>query len=105
MHIQVITFQLQDMSVEAYHGACDSLADTWAQIPGLISKIWLEDVDANTYGGVYTWESREAMEQYLQSELFSGIAASPNFINLTSQDFSIIDAPTRVTRGNVTVPA
>ena len=39
------------------------------------------------------------MVAYLNSELFAGVAGNPNFENAVSKDFSIIEGPTRITRG------
>lgn len=105
MHMLVITFQLDGMPAEAFYGLCNELAPTWAEIPGLISKVWLENAETNTYGGVYTWESCEAMEQFLDSEQFSAIVTHPNFINASVNDYAVTEAPTQVTRGLTAVPA
>lgn len=105
MHMQVITFGLDGLTLSAFHELCDSLAGTWADIPGLVSKVWIENVETNTYGGIYTWESRAAMEAYLQSELFQAVASNPQFSNAASQDFAVIQSPTRITRGLAAVPA
>jgi hypothetical protein len=100
MHIQIINFNLKDLSQEDWNKLCDELAPTWAEIPGLHKKVWLANVETNTYGGVYFWHNREAMETYMKSELFHNIATKPNLVNITSTDFTIIEGPTRVTRGS-----
>jgi quinol monooxygenase YgiN len=105
MHIQIINFQLDGMTEAEDSDLCDSLAPTFATLPGLISKVWLRDAESNTYGGVYTWESREAMERYLNSELFNAVATHPNVVNASSRTFDVIEAPTRVTHGLVAVTA
>ena len=102
MPIQIITFQLRDLSVAEFNALCESIAAQWAAIPGLISKVWLANEDMNTYGGVYSWETREAMEEYLESDLFKGIMSNPHFVNATSTRFDVIEEPTRVTRGLAT---
>jgi hypothetical protein len=86
--------------------ACDDVfAPAMVDIPGMISKVWLKNSETNTYGGVYTWRDRQAMEEYMNSEFFKGVASHPNFANITSSDFSVIEGPTRVTRGLVEVRA
>ena len=55
MRVQIVTFSLKDISDADYRGVCDELADVVARMPGLVSKVWLADEAANTYGGVYTW--------------------------------------------------
>ena len=105
MHIQIINFHLKDLSEADFRGACDELAPAFAEVPGLLSKVWLADPAANTYGGVYAWESREAMEEFSNSELFTAVATNPNFADITSKDFDVLEDPTRVTRGLAAVPA
>lgn len=101
MHVQVVNFQLKDMDEAAFRALCDELAPTFAAIPGMIAKIWLADAASGTYGGVYTWENRDAYEAFTRSELFQAVGANPNFANVTSRDFGVLDGPTRVTRGLV----
>lgn len=104
MHILVIDFQLEGMSVGEFYELCHELSPIWAQIPGLTSKVWLEDSETNAYGGVYIWESKEAMNDFLRSELFEAIANNQNFVNATVKDYGVIEAPTRVTRGFAAIP-
>jgi quinol monooxygenase YgiN len=101
MYIQVVTFQLKDLSQEAFEADCDETAPAFAAVPGLIAKVWLADPTTNTYGGVYTWESRSACEAYLRSELFAAVASHPNLVAVTSREFAVLAGPTRVTRGLV----
>ena len=97
MHIQIVNLKLRDLSDSDYRTACDGFAPVFADVPGLISKVWLADETTNTYGGVYTWTDRAAMDAFASSDLFRSIVASPNFVDITSRDFSVIEGPTRVT--------
>lgn len=99
MHIQIVTFNLNGVSDSDYRGLCDQLAPAIAEAPGLISKVWLADPEGNTYGGVYTWVDRNAMEAFATTELFKGVASDPSLANLSSRDFAVIEAPSRVTHG------
>src|SRR4051812_20810532 len=101
MHVQVVNFQLRDMDEAAFRALCDELAPTFATIPGMVSKLWLADTASGTYGGVYIWESRDAYEAYIRSDLFHAVRNNPHFANVTSRDFGVLDGPTRVTRGHV----
>jgi heme-degrading monooxygenase HmoA len=101
MYIQIINFNLKDVSEEEYRNLCDQLAPNFADLPGLVSKAWLADSDSNTYGGVYVWRDREAMVDFTKTELFNAVATHPNLANITSKDFAILEGPTRVTRGLV----
>lgn len=105
MHVQVVEFHLQGLSHEDFARVCDQLAPTWAEIPGMLAKIWLSDPARNTYGGVYTWEDRAAMDRYLQGELWQGVLANPAFTGITSRDYGVLEEPTKVTRGLAAVRA
>ena len=105
MHVQFVTFNLKDISDADYRSACDGLADVFARVPGLVSKVWLADEPANTYGGVYTWVDRAAMETYLRSDISIAIAANPNFVNITSRDFEVLEGPTRITQARAAAAA
>jgi heme-degrading monooxygenase HmoA len=99
VYIQLINFQLKDMSDAEFRAACDELAPAFASVPGLLTKVWLANPEAGTYGSVYTWRSRDDMQAFQASELFAAVASHPNFAELSSKDFGVIEGPTRVTRG------
>jgi quinol monooxygenase YgiN len=103
MHIQIVNFNLKNMSEEEFLKMCDEVAPAFASVPGLISKVWLADPAKNTYGGVYTWRDRHAMESYTRSDLFKAVATNPHLANLASTDFAVLEGPTRVTHGLVAV--
>lgn len=105
MHIQIVNLNLQDLSDSDYREACDGLAPVFADVPGLISKVWLADEATNTYGGIYTWVDRAAMEAFASTDLFKAIAANPNFVGITSRDFSVLAGPTAVTQPRVPAAA
>jgi hypothetical protein len=48
---------------------------------------------------VYTWATREAMDEYVKSDLFKAVATNPNLAGITSIDFDVLEEPTSVTRG------
>jgi len=99
MHIQIINFNLEGISRDEYEKAGEELAGDFASLPELISKHWLANEENNTYGRVYIWKNKEAMQNYLKSELFHGVGANPALVNIESQDFEVIEAPSKITRG------
>jgi hypothetical protein len=98
MHIQIVNFNLKDLSDEDFRRACDGWAPAFGAVPGLVSKVWLANESTNTYGGVYTWVDRQAMEAYVRSDLFQAVATNPSFINIVSTDFGVLAGPGRITR-------
>lgn len=105
MYIQIVTLNLKDLSDTDYRQACDGLAPVIADVPGLISKVWLADEATNTYGGVYAWVDRAAMEAFASSDLFKAIATNPNFVDITARDFSVLEGPTSVTQARMPAAA
>ena len=98
MRIQVVNFNLEGINHDDFMLIADTAAPAFAEVPGLVSKIWLCDQENNTYGGVYTWENEQAMETFAKSELFTNaVANNPNFVNLSVKDFGILDGPSKIT--------
>lgn len=105
MHILIVTFGLEGISEEQYEGQVVSVASAFAGLPGLVSKTWLADAKTNTYGGVYVWRSREAMEAYKEGEIYKGMLANPYLKDVSARDFAVFEGPSRVTRGMVDAAA
>ena len=105
MHVQIVSFQLKDMTGDQYRAMCDELAPAFAEAPGLVSKVWLADPVANTFGGIYLWEHHAAFDAFTKSDLFNAVATHPKFTGITSRDFEVLDGPTKVTRGMAAVSA
>jgi hypothetical protein len=101
MHIQIVNFNLKDMTDAGFRSMANEAAPAFASVPGLLGKIWLADAGKNTYGGVYIWQDAAAMQAYLASDLGKGVMGTPNFANLTSSDFEILSAPTDGSGGPV----
>jgi heme-degrading monooxygenase HmoA len=105
MHILIVNFQLEGISLEQYLEQAESLAPIWADVPGLISKTWLRNDETRTYGGVYVFESLDAVDAYKASDLYASMGANPNLVNITVTDFGVIESASRITRGMATVVA
>jgi quinol monooxygenase YgiN len=99
VYIQIVNFNLKDMTVSEYEDLCNKMAGVFAQVPGLLSKVWLADREANTFGGIYTWRDEQAFRAYQATELFQNVVQHPNFANITAREFSVLEEPTRVTNG------
>jgi hypothetical protein len=97
-HIQVVTFQLAGLEPDAYRAHCEASAPAFAEIPGLRAKAWLANPVTNTYGGVYAWRSREAMEAYVSGPIFGALLANRGMSDVTTQHFGVLERPTEITR-------
>ena len=98
MVIQVVNFNLEGINHEQYAGAATALAPAFKELKGLKSKVWLSNKDNNVYGGVYTWDNRESMEDYLNSQFYDEVLGNnPNFINVSYKAYEVLDGPTEIT--------
>jgi hypothetical protein len=98
-HIQIVTFQLAGLEPDAYRAHVEASAPAFAEISGLRAKTWLANPSTNTYGGVYTWASREAMEAYVNGPIFGALLANPGVADVTTRDFQVLERPTEITNG------
>jgi Putative mono-oxygenase ydhR len=103
MHVQIVEFGLDGLTEDGYREACERLAPALAEVPGLLAKVWLA-ADDGTYGGVYLFRDRGAMEAYASSELFATVATFPNFTDVRTRDFGVLEGLTRLTQREVRFP-
>lgn len=99
MEILIVNFSLEGMSEGEYQRLCDEVAPAFAAVPGLASKVWLADREKGVFGGVYTFDSAAALDEFLASDLFTGVGATPGLVNISVRRFDVLDGPTAVTRG------
>ena len=99
MQILIINFNLDGLTEEQFESGSEELAPAFAAVPGLISKVWLADRAEGVYGGVYTFESEQAVDDYLHSDLFAAVGSTPGLVNISVRRFGVLEGPTRVTRG------
>ena len=100
MQAQLITYQLKDISQAEYlKQMVEPDAPILSEVKGLISKVWLANEDKNTYGGFYLWESKEAMETFMHSDLVAAVVSRPFVKNVSSVDYTVNEEASKITRG------
>ena len=97
MHIQIVNFKLDQVTRVDYDALLEEAAPAFPEIPGLASKYYLADDEANVYGGVYVWEHKQAMLDYQAGGIYQGILEHPNLAEVTSTDFDVIEGHSFVT--------
>lgn len=97
MHVQLVTFTLEGISDADLRASAEAIAPQFAALDGLRSKIWLADPSTGTYGGIYAWEHRAAMNAYLAGPLYAGMRENPALARVRSREFGVLAGPTRVT--------
>ena len=78
MHIQVVNFHLNDLSDADFRGLCDEVAPAFAEVPGLISKVWLANSQHEYLRRrLHLGEPRRRWRSTRKSDLFRAVAANP----------------------------
>lgn len=99
MQVLMVTFGLEGLTEAEYYRGCDQDAPAFADIPGMIAKVWIADPLTKTYGGVYTFRDAESLESYVASDLFRAMQETPEFVRIATKKFAVLEGPTRVTHG------
>jgi hypothetical protein len=100
MQAQLITYQLGEISQAEYlKQMVEPDAPVLANVPGLISKVWLADEEKNSFGGFYLWEDKAAMNDFMHSDLVKAVVSRPFVRNVSSVDFEVNENASLVTRG------
>jgi hypothetical protein len=100
MHAQLITYQLQDISQADYlKQMVEPDAPVLANVPGLVSKVWLADEEKNTFGGFYLWKDETAMQAFMNSDIVKAVVSRPFIRNVSSVDFEVNQNASLITRG------
>lgn len=73
--VQFVRFE-SSLSREEVLRAAAKRKPMFEAMPGLVQKYYLELDAPNSYGGIYIWESAEAMAAFRQSEEFKTIPAA-----------------------------
>jgi hypothetical protein len=99
-----VNFKL-NVSIAEYQSLCQSLAETFAAIPGLHWKVWTLNEAAREAGGVYLFESEQALNAYLTGPLGAQMWSHPALRDISVKTFDIMGGVTAITRGPVAVAA
>jgi len=99
VHILIARFNYEGLTEAELLATATELAPNFSNIPGCFEKTWLIDPAARTAGGVYKFQDRAAVNNYLASELWGAVKSTPQFTNLTTETHGVMEAATRITHG------
>jgi len=80
LHILVINFTA-DASPEQFDALVQEDAPIFAKIDGLIHKHFIFNYEEKTYGGVYMFESKDALKAYMDGEIYKSVIENPDWSN------------------------
>jgi hypothetical protein len=99
MNVLIVKFSLKGIDHETYAGFSLEMAPGVAEAPGLLTKAWLSKPEINEYGGVYLFESREAIEAYLSSPAIRAFFETGPCTNMRTEIFDTLEPATSITSG------
>jgi hypothetical protein len=98
-YAQIFTYHIDLPSKEEYlKNFVDPYAESISKVKGLISKVWLADFESK-YASFYLWETKEAMEDFMNSPMVAGLAKIPFVKDLTIVDYPVVEEASKITRG------
>lgn len=97
MYVRIVTFGLAGIGVAEYREHAAAVAAEFTAWPGLLAKIWLADEPRNRYGGVYLFASSQDADRSRATALFAELAANPNLVDLTVEEYDTLAVPTAIT--------
>ena len=84
-----------------YEQAANSLVNDFANLPGLIWKVWTLNEDQSEAGGIYMFESQASLDEFLAGPLAKTVTTHPALDNFSVKQFTIMKDLTEKTRGPV----
>jgi hypothetical protein len=102
MEALVVTFKT-DASEEAFTVANEADAPLFAEVDGLLAKIWIVDPESNTYGGIKLFSDGAAVDAYLESDLFKSILEEPSLEGTSYRRYRVIEELTAKTQPGIQI--
>ena len=81
--VLVVNYQLENMTLDEHAELGSAVAPNFTSenVPGLLGKSFIGDIDRGVFGGVYYFSSLESVNMYLESDLWKGVVAHPNLVD------------------------
>ena len=95
-----INFNL-NVPASEYEDMARSVAQTFADVPGLVWKIWLLNEATLEAGGIYQFENQASLDAFLNGPLVAQVKAMTAIRDLSVKQFRVMTDVTSVTRGPV----
>jgi hypothetical protein len=104
MPILQVNFKLNVPAAE-YERICQSVAQPIADVPGLRWKVWLLNERDKEAGGIYLFDTEQALNDYVAGPIVALVRSHPALQDLSAKKFDVMEAVTAVTRGPVSAMA
>ena len=95
-----VNFKLQ-VTAKEYSELCESVSQAFADVPGLEWKIWILNEQEKEAGGIYLFESEQALGNFAAGPLAAKIKGLPQLTDIGMKVFDVMERVTATTRGPV----
>jgi hypothetical protein len=102
MEALIVTLKT-DATEEEFTAANEEDAPVFAEVEGLLAKIWITDPESNTYGGIKLFRDGEALDRYLESDLLKSVLEDPSVEDATVRRYRVIEKLTAKTQPGIEV--
>ena len=90
-------------TADEYENLVSPMAQDFSEVSGLQWKIWLMNKEKREAGGIYLFESEEAVENFKQTPLVAAVMSHPVLSNITVKQFDVLEKPSSVTNAPLTM--
>ena len=104
MPILQINFKL-NVSADEYASACQGVVQAIADVAGLRWKIWILNEQEKEAGGIYFFDTEQALSDYLSGPIVAQLKIHPALRDVTAKRFHVMEELTSATRGPVSAMA
>ena len=89
------------MPRDEYENMMSELAGAFAEVEGLEWKVWLMDEEHHGAGGIYLFDSKSSLDDFLAGDLAAQVTSHPGFSDLSARPYEVLDGPSRTTRAPI----
>lgn len=88
-----------NVTAPEYRQIATSVAEAFAQVPGLRWKVWILNEGEQEAGGIYLFEDERALNNFKNGELAKVVMTHQAFRNPVIKEFDVMPGQTATTRG------
>ena len=88
MHILVINFTAE-ASPEQFDALVQKDAPIFVEVEGLIHKYFLSNIEEKTFGGVYMFETKKALDAYMKGDIYKSIIENPDWSDHLVRNYEV----------------
>ena len=88
MHILVINFTA-DATPEQFDALVQQDAPVFVEVHGLKHKYFLSNHEDKTFGGVYMFETKKALDAYMSGDIYKSIIENPDWSDHLVRNYEV----------------